>query len=153
MTSTDATIEDTATDWLLTDSLAPHVDGDPLQPLYDGAARGELVMPFCSICGMALDLEQQRCDGCGAANVLWQTVDPVGVVHAATVMHRRERGLVVADAPYPIVDVELSSGHRLVVTTLVPSTTAPPIGTRVSLRFRRLGTATIPAIDNSEGSS
>ena len=32
-------ITDNRTDWLLAPSLAPTVDGDPLQPLYDGAAR------------------------------------------------------------------------------------------------------------------
>ncbi|BBZ70513.1 OB-fold domain-containing protein [Mycobacterium paraseoulense] len=142
-----------AADWLLAESLAPHVQGDPLQPLYDFAARGVLAMPFCAHCDLALELEQQRCDGCGALEMLWRQVEPVGEVHAATMMHRRERGLVVAEQPYPIVDVELVSSHRIVVTTVTPCPAAPPIGARVFLGFRRLGAATIPAIEYSKGSS
>ena len=49
--------------------------------------------------------------------------------------------------PYPIIDVELSSGHRMVMTTVQPANTAPPIGTGVRIGFRRLGDVAIPAID------
>lgn len=146
-------ISGAASDWLLSDTVAPDALGDPLQPLYDGAALRAVTVPFCGTCQLALELEQQRCDGCGSANVVWRQVDSVGTVHSATVMHRRERGLVLADEPYPIVDVELLSGHRIIVTTVTPCSTPPPIGTRVTLSFRQLGTTAIPAIEYSEGSS
>ncbi|WP_231984407.1 OB-fold domain-containing protein [Mycobacterium sp. E342] len=152
-TSVDPTAAHCAADWLLAESVAPQVQGDPLQPLYDFAAHGVLAMPFCAHCDLALELEQQRCDGCGALEVLWREVEAVGKVHAATMMHRHERGLVVAERPYPIVDVELASGHRIVVTTATPCPAAPPIGTKVFLSFRRLGATTIPAIEYSKGSS
>ncbi|MGH3644604.1 MAG: Zn-ribbon domain-containing OB-fold protein, partial [Mycobacterium sp.] len=72
------------------------------------------------------------------------------VVHAATLMHRREPGLVHATKPYPIIDVELSSGHRMVMTTVRPADTAPTIGTKVHIGFRRLGDVLIPAIESLE---
>ncbi len=134
-------------DWLLEPSLAPMVGQDVLRPLYDAAARGELALPFCASCDLALELEQQTCDGCGHIGGLWRQVDPNGTVHAATVMHRREPGLVRATNPYPIVDVELDSGHRIVVSTLRPAATAPQIGTRVRIGFRRLGDVAIPAVN------
>jgi phenylpropionate dioxygenase-like ring-hydroxylating dioxygenase large terminal subunit len=31
-------------------------------------------------------------------------------VHAATLVHRREPGLIIAVQPYPVIDVELTSG-------------------------------------------
>jgi hypothetical protein len=62
-------------------------------------------------------------------------------------MHRREPGLVRAGDPYPIVDVELSSGHRIVMTTTESRGSAPRIGTRLRVGFRRLGDVVIPAID------
>ena len=62
-------------------------------------------------------------------------------------MHRREPGLVHGEAPYPIVDVELSSGHRMIMTTVQPADTAPAIGTAVRIGFRHLGDVAIPAID------
>jgi len=132
-------------DWLLADSLAPITEGDVLQPLYDGAALGELVLPFCSYCALPLDLEQQVCDGCGGHDIAWSRVEPAGIVHAATVMHRREPGLVLASSPYPILDVELGSGHRLVMTTAEPEPSAPAIGDPVHVTFRDLGGVQIPS--------
>jgi uncharacterized OB-fold protein len=137
------------TDWLLSAELAPDVEDDPLRPLYDAAARGELALPFCASCGLALELEQYVCDGCGGQQRDWRVVAPEGVVHSCTVMRRREPGLVLTDAPYPVVDVELASGHRLIMTTVHPDPTAAAIGTAVRVAFRRLGAVHIPAVANS----
>jgi uncharacterized OB-fold protein len=132
-------------DWLLADTLAPHVEGDALAPLYDGAARGELVLPFCASCDLPLDLDQQVCDGCGAAEIAWRASARTGVIHSLTLMHRREPGLVVATEPYPILDVELDGGHRLIMTTCVPPASLPRIGDRVTVAFRELGGVMIPS--------
>lgn len=137
-------------DWLLDSALAPAAEDDMLAPLYRAAARNELALPFCAACALPLELDQNVCDHCGDAESDWRTVDPRGVVHAATLMHRREPGLVRSAAPYPIVDVELTSGHRIVMTTLQPADTAPLIGAAVRIGFRRLGDVAIPAIDTLE---
>jgi uncharacterized protein len=137
-------------DWLLDGALAPAADDDTLAPLYRAATRNELALPFCAACALPLELDQQVCDNCGDDKRDWRTVDPRGVVHAATLMHRREPGLVHAVAPYPIVDVELTSGHRMVMTTVQPTDTAPAIGTVVRIGFRRLGDVVLPAIDTLE---
>jgi uncharacterized protein len=134
-------------DWLLDSALAPTADDDVLAPLYRAASRDELVMPFCAACTLPLELDQEVCDSCGNTERAWRTVDLRGTVHAATLMHRCEPGLVRGVAPYPIVDVELTSGHRIVMTTVQPAGTAPPIGTAVRIGFRRLGDVAIPAID------
>jgi uncharacterized OB-fold protein len=134
-------------DWLLDNALAPIADDDLLAPLYRAAARNELAMPFCAACALPLELDQEICDNCGGAEHDWRTIDLRGTVHAATLMHRREPGLVHGTAPYPIVDVELTSGHRMVMTTVRPAGTAPPIGTAVRIGFRHLGDVAIPAID------
>jgi hypothetical protein len=62
-------------------------------------------------------------------------------------MHRRDAGLVRATDPYVIVDVEMDSGHRIVMTTLTPTDRAPRIGTTVRVGFRRLGDVAIPAVN------
>jgi uncharacterized OB-fold protein len=133
-------------DWLLDSALAPAADDDTLAPLYRAATRNELALPFCAACALPLELDQEVCDQCGDGEQDWRTVDPRGVVHAATLMHRREPGLVHAVAPYPIVDVELTSGHRMVMTTVQAADTAPLIGTAVRIGFRRLGDVVLPAI-------
>jgi uncharacterized OB-fold protein len=137
-------------DWLLDSALAPAADDDTLAPLYRAASRNELALPFCAACALPLELDQEVCDSCGYTERDWRTVDPRGIVHTATLMHRREPGLVHAVAPYPIVDVELTSGHRMVMTTVQPMDTAPPIDTTVRIGFRRLGDVVLPAIDTLE---
>lgn len=138
-------ITDSSTDWLLAPSLAPTVDGDPLQPLYDGAARGELVLPFCSRCDAPVDLDQQVCDRCGSFDMDWRATERAGTVHSATLMHRLEPGLVATTAPYPIVDVELRGGHRLIMTTVDVASAVPRIGDTVAVGFRHLGGVALPA--------
>ena len=140
----------TLEDWLLNSALAPEPDHDALRPLYQAATRGELALPFCAACAQPLELDQEVCDACGGTEHDWRTVDLRGTVHAATLMHRREPGLVRAQAPYPIVDVELESGHRILMTTAQPADAAPEIGAKVRIGFRRLGDVAIPAIDNLE---
>jgi uncharacterized OB-fold protein len=140
----------TREDWLLEPALAPAADDGAVGPLYEAAGRGELALPFCRSCGLPLELEQQVCDGCGGTERHWRTVEARGVVHAATMMHRREPGLVRTSDPYPIVDVELTSGHRIVMTTTTPWPVAPPIGMSVGIGFRRLGDVVLPAIETLE---
>lgn len=137
-------------DWLLDRSLSPDSEDAVLAPLYRAAAGNELVLPFCAACVSPLELDQKVCDRCGRNEADWRTVEPTGVVHAATLMHRREPGLVQASHPYPIVDVELTSGHRLIMTTMYPAAAAPAIGLGVRIGFRRLGDVSIPAIDTLE---
>jgi len=132
-------------DWLVPDSLAPNTDG-PLLPLYKAAARGELALPFCAQCDTPLELDQTRCDNCGHDVVSWRTVAPLGVVHAATTVHRREPGLILTTAPYHVVDVELDSGHRLLMTTTHAVATTPIIGAAAVIAFRSVGGVSVPAL-------
>ena len=134
-------------DWLLDTALAPEPEHDALAPLYRAALRNELALPFCASCAQPLELDQEVCDHCGGTDHDWRTVELSGTVHAATLMHRREPGLVHAEAPYPIIDVEMDSGHRIVMTTTQPADTPPQIGVKVRIGFRRLGDVAIPAID------
>jgi hypothetical protein len=103
-------------DWLVPDDLAPSVDG-VLAPLYEAAARGELAMPFCAGCEQPLELEQ----------VVW------------------EPSLLETDQPYNVIDVELRSGHRLIMTTLEPSSVALRIGDNVGVGFRTIAGVCVPA--------
>jgi uncharacterized OB-fold protein len=138
--------EDRSTaDWLLADSLVPAVTDDRLEPLYAGAARGALVLPFCAGCALPLDLEQHVCDGCGSFEIDWRDTALTGTVHSSTTMHRLEPGLVTATHPYPIIDVEIDSGHRLIMTTVDETIRAPQIGDRIHIGFRHLAAVAIPA--------
>ena len=132
-------------DWLCGDELAPSTAG-ALAPLFGAAARGELVMPFCDACGAVLELEQAVCDGCGGG-ARWQAVERRGTVHASTLVHRLEPGLLRATAPYPVLDVELASGHRLVMTTVDATSDLPAIGAPVTVGFRTIGGVAVPGAE------
>ena len=136
-------------DWLVDDSLAPHTDGT-LAPMYAAATAGRLVMPHCGACGQPLELEQLRCDACGADGLAWLTVDAYGTIHSVTTVHRREPGLIAATEPYVVVDVELASGHRLVMTTDRPTATSPQIGAPARIVFRDVAGVPVPSLSTAE---
>ena len=83
-------------DWLLDRALAPTADDDLLAPLYRAASRNELALPFCAACALALELDQEVCDSCGATERDWRTVDPTrnrarGDAHAPARARTRAR--------------------------------------------------------------
>jgi uncharacterized OB-fold protein len=139
-------------DWLVAPELAPDTADPVMAPVYAAAARGALALPFCAACGTPLELEQYVCDACGAGAEIgtpgraWRDVPLTGTVHTATLVHRREPDLIVAPGPYPVIDVELDSGHRLVLTTATPSGQAPELGATVEIAFRTVGAVTLPAV-------
>jgi len=141
-----------AGDWLVARELAPDATDPVMAPVYEAAARGALALPFCAACSAPLELEQYVCDVCGASAEIgtpgrqWRDVPLDGTVHAATLVHRREPGLIIATGPYPVIDVELASGHRLVLTTATPSGLVPDIGAPVEIAFRTVGAVTLPAV-------
>ncbi|MFJ8816323.1 Zn-ribbon domain-containing OB-fold protein [Amycolatopsis thermoflava] len=135
----------TTADWLVDDSLAPSTTDEQLGELYRGSARGELVLPFCPACDLALELEQVVCDRCGAAGPVWRQAAPHGRVHSVTVVHRLEPGLVRTRDPYPVADIELACGHRVVLAPLEPGAAPPAIGDTVSIGFRRIGDTAVPS--------
>ncbi len=136
------------TDWLVDDSLAPNADG-ALEPLYEAASRGELAMQFCAACSTPLELEQVRCDACGSIHTAWRVIEPHGTVHSVTTVHRLEPGLIVATVAYHVIDVELISGHRLLMTTSRPTDRSPAIGDRADITFRRIAGVAVPALEVS----
>lgn len=135
-------------DWLVADALTPQTQG-VLAPLYQAASRGELALPICAACATTFELDQGRCDVCGAGDIAWPLVDPVGAVHSVTTVHRREPGLIVATQPYHVIDVELTSGHRLLMTTVTPAAHPPTIGDVAYIEFRSVGGVAVPAFSSS----
>jgi uncharacterized protein len=138
-------MNEATSDWLVAASLAPVVGG-VLEPLYRAAAGGVLQMPFCGSCEAVLELGQVRCDVCASTACEWRVVGPTGTIHSATMVHRLEPGLVVATAPYAVVDVELASGHRIIMTTAAPHAELPRIGDDASIAFRMVGDVAIPSL-------
>jgi uncharacterized OB-fold protein len=138
-----------SSDWLIPDHLAPVTSG-VLGPFYDAVANDRLAMPLCAACALPLELEQLTCDRC-AGEPIWRDVGLVGTVHACTTVHRREPGLVLATEPYQVLDVELSSGHRLVMTTISHDEHDYRVGEQVQIGFRHVGGVAVPAVAGTLG--
>lgn len=136
-----------STDWLVTDELEPSTGG-ALAPLYEAAARGELALPRCERCSEPLELEQDVCDRCQCNSAVWSVLEPRGHVHAVTTVHRGEPGLIREDAPpYQVADIELTSGHRLIMTTARPTARPLRVGDAARIGFRRVGKTAVPALE------
>jgi hypothetical protein len=64
-------------------------------------------------------------------------------------VHRLEPGLIVATVPYHVVDVELASGHRVLMTTSIATDRSPAIGDPANITFRRVAGVAVPALEVS----
>ncbi len=138
----------TQPDWLLQDSAAPS-DVAPLTQYLSGSAEGKLVMPFCAACQHPLDLDQLQCDACAHQERTWQEVEPAGVTTVAIMMNRVDARYVKHDAAYPVIEVLLNSGHRIIVSTSSVADAPIAADTPVRLEFVRVGTQNIPRIINT----
>lgn len=131
-------------DLLLLETAEPEVD-DVTDPFYEAGMRQDLVLRFCTGQGHPLDLDQVRCELCGA-QACWQPAEPRGRVRASVVMHRLERSVVAVDHPYAVFDVELASGHRLYLASVDPATPALPPGTEIEIGWVRVGSRAVPRV-------
>ena len=138
----------TQLDWLLHDSAAPS-DVAPLTQFLTGSAEGALVLPFCAACKHPLDLDQLHCDECAHQERVWQEVKPEGQVTVSIMMNRVDARYVKQEKPYPVTEVLLNSGHRIIVSTSTVADAPIASGTQVRLEFVRVGTQNIPRIINT----
>lgn len=140
------------TDWLMDPAARPSGE-PPLEEFLEAAAAGSLSMPFCSLCDRPLDIDQVRCEGCCEGRPTWRQVDLTGRVLAAIEMHRFEKSLVRSTAPYQLVEVELVSGHRLIVSTDEPTSRKYQAGDAIDLGLVEVGGQNVPRIrtERSEG--
>jgi hypothetical protein len=131
-------------DALLLDEAQPQPD-ETVGPLYEAAARCELSLRFCAENGHPLDLDQVRCEICGAPGV-WEETVPRGRVLASIIMHRIEASLVRAAQPYAVFDIETQSGHRLYLAASEPGAPPLPVGTEIDIGWVRIGARAVPRV-------
>jgi hypothetical protein len=61
-------------------------------------------------------------------------------------LHRRGPGLLRTPGSYHVIDVQLSGGHRVIMTTSRPVEAAPADGDPVEVTFRQVGSVSVPAV-------
>jgi uncharacterized OB-fold protein len=65
----------------------PDVDWEPTRELFAGAARGELRITRCDLCGRYVWYPGTPCRGCGATRQAWTTVSGRGALFSWSVVH------------------------------------------------------------------
>jgi uncharacterized OB-fold protein len=80
-------------------------------PFWEGCARRELVLPFCTACDEFFFYPRTLCPGCGAREIEWRPVSGRGRLHAFCIHHVTPlKGFQV---PFVTILVELDEGPRM----------------------------------------
>lgn len=65
----------------------PDLSWEAVQPFWDGAAAGELRMPFCASCGRTNWYPKPKCHVCKATETEWRTLPGTATVFSYSVLH------------------------------------------------------------------
>lgn len=123
--------------------LVDPVVNDLNRPFWNGAERGELVLPHCGGTGRAFwpPSPVSPFDG---GPVTWRAVSAEGVVTASVTYARLFQQALAANMPYAVAEVELASGARLLAHMRDPALARP--GDRVRLHFAPLAGGGMPVL-------
>jgi len=98
----------------------------PTARALEGLRAGRLDFQRCASCAAAVFPARVVCPGCGTAELAWETSTGLGVVYAATTVHRRE-------GRHGVVLVDVDEGFRLMTSVVGADPDAVTIGARVRL--------------------
>jgi uncharacterized OB-fold protein len=106
---------------------------------WDAAARGELALPRCSVCGHLTMPPTAVCPSCGSTepDFTYVVVDGAGTVRSWTVVRDAFLPGFAGEVPYALVDVELDAqpGLRMIGRLVDGPVTDLRLGRRVSVAF------------------
>lgn len=93
------------------DKPIPH-KGTHTAPFWEGAARGQLMLPRCQDCNRVHWYPRHLCPFCHSANLEWIEASGEGTVHTFAVQHM-VFGPWAKDAPYVTAYIDLKEGDRM----------------------------------------
>ncbi len=91
-----------------------------------------LQLPVCTECGRVSYPSRELCGHCLADALVWQAVDPGGVLQSCSILHYSLEPFYAQQLPWPIASVRLDCGP-VVLAHLQPGLEP---GTRVSVCIR-----------------
>lgn len=98
----------------------PQADWPVLNPLWQGAASGELRMPRCQACSALTWYPGERCVRCGSESLVWQSLSGKARLFSWAVVRRALDPRLKAIEPYVSALVEIEEDPRVrLVTRLV----------------------------------
>jgi uncharacterized OB-fold protein len=100
-----------------------------IQPFWDAAARGTLMVKKCAACGQAHHYPRALCPFCFSDKTEWITASGRGTVYSYSVMRR-------VPAPYAIAYVTLEEGPTMMTNIVDCDLDAIRIGQSVMVVFK-----------------
>jgi uncharacterized OB-fold protein len=100
-----------------------------IQPYFDAAAQGRLLVKKCVICGQAHHYPRAICPFCGSDRTEWTPASGRGTVYSYSVMRR-------VPVPYAIAYVTLDEGVTMMTNIVDCDLDAIRIGQRVNVTFK-----------------
>lgn len=82
-------------------------------PFWEGCARRELVLPFCTACSEFFFYPRVLCPGCGSRAIVWRPVSGRGRLHAFCIHHHSPLPAYREKVPFVTALVELDEGPRM----------------------------------------
>ncbi len=124
----------------------PDLDDGVAAPYWAGAARHELVLPWCDHCDQVFFPPRLMCPQCWQRDINWRQVSGTGTVWTFTEVHVAFYDDTWAvDVPYVVAVVELEEGPRLLTNLIDADPEALSIGDPVELEFiERAESVTLP---------
>lgn len=103
-------------------------------PHWEGAARGELLLPHCGACGHVWYPPARHCPACLSDAIAWRAVDGQGVIAGVCVFHRPYFRDSALPLPYTVLHIRLDAGPQLYANP-EDVQAVPAIGARVAPVF------------------
>jgi hypothetical protein len=121
-------------------------------PYFEGAERGDLVIPRCSSCRRYFFYPTVLCPQCHATERTWEKVSGAGSIYSYTVVYRPLSSRL--SAPYVVAVIELDEGVRMMGNVLGSDPDDIAIGDRVGVTFAEGGDGrTVPMFERTPPAS
>jgi uncharacterized OB-fold protein len=106
-------------------------------PFWSAAARGELILQQCTVCGNLQWTPQRACRTCLSLDLGWTKVSGQGVLYSYSVVTRPQSPAFTA--PYIVAIVQLDEGPRMLTDLVGVDPAAVSIGMAVQVSFETVG--------------
>lgn len=123
-------------------------------PYWEGAAVGELRLPYCTECERFFFYPRTVCPECTSSAIEWRTASGRGRLASYVISQRPSPG-VREEAPFVIALVELEEGPRLmsILVDVEPEPEHLALDQPLEVAFEPRGDLTVPVFRPADGAS
>ena len=115
----------------------------PTEGFWLAAARGELAIQTCLVCGHEQHPPRATCGACGSSDLEFRAKSGRGNIYSFTVVVRALIAELREQVPYVLVLVDLDDGPR-VMSLLRSAPDEAHVGMAVQIAFESVGGLTLP---------